>query len=109
MVGALLYILTALQEAKFLGRKMFFENLVCRTDESPKRPNFDRYFTEYSSIASYVSVFLHTDAHHTAAEVFLFDGARGSRVGCYYVDHFTLLSILLQVRLELRFLGSFLI
>lgn len=96
MVGALLYILNALQEAKFLGRKMFFENLVRGSDESLLTDLiFNRYFTEYSSITCYVSVFLHTDAHHTTAEVFLLDRARGSRVGCYYVDHFTLLSILL--------------
>jgi hypothetical protein len=29
-VGALLYILSALREARFLGAKMFFENLVNR-------------------------------------------------------------------------------
>lgn len=31
MVGSLLYILSALREARFLGAKMFFENLVTKS------------------------------------------------------------------------------
>lgn len=30
-IGALYYILTALREARFLGAKMFFENLVTKS------------------------------------------------------------------------------
>lgn len=30
VLGALMYILSALREARFLGAKMFFENLVMR-------------------------------------------------------------------------------
>jgi hypothetical protein len=63
VVGALLYILTALREARFLGAKMFFENLV---------------WTPHS-----ISLFLALDDYSSSFLIFSFR-ARLLRVLCFY-------------------------
>lgn len=59
-VGALTYIVTALLEARFLGYKMFIENLVSRTQSSQRQLGYNRSFciSEYCTIARHVPVFL---------------------------------------------------
>ena len=95
-IGALYYILTAMRELRFLGAKMFFENLV--------RNQTDLYedicyfpFTEHCPIACHVFVFLLADADRAVFEVFLPTRARGSCCGCDYAYNIAIFSLLLQV------------
>lgn len=99
-IGALYYILSALREARFLGAKMFFENLVMKFEffEVEKLKNLTIFSSiEHCTVACYVFVFLLAYADCAVFEILLSTRARGSRCSCNYADDFTVFSFLLQV------------
>lgn len=106
-VGAILYLLVALREARFLGYKMFIENLVSVFDIILVLHIIRNIIpSDDSSIACHVPVLLCPDDDHSLAEGFLSHRNRRSCHRCYNANHCSLFSIFLSVSQKLLLFRS---
>lgn len=96
-LGAILYIIAALREARFLGRRMFLENLVPNLDFQtfPVRSNF--LLLDDGAFESDVFVLVPYDAGRALGALVVLDAGRGHHGGGHHGHHGTVFPLFLQV------------
>lgn len=96
-LGAFVYLASAIRELRFLGARMFFENLVLTQPILWRSFRFINRIPDDRTVACYVPILLHINANNTGVKNIV---RRWNWRRCcdrYNVNNSTLLLILLQV------------
>lgn len=96
VIGVITYLAAAGREARFLGRKMFFENLVLKATHK-MRHIFIIFFSGYRSISGALFDLLLVGYRHDIPTLFLFTRRRRYCSCARHAFYSTVLSFFLQV------------